>query len=175
MYIQTEVKTCTKCGESKPLTQFYKAKKSPDGYRWHCIPCHRSFESQRNPARRKEYSSRHYLKRKQENPALFMWKQAKHRAEFDYNGMEFTISVEDITIPTHCPYFGVLLEPLHPEWGYSLDRVDSSRGYTPTNIQVISRKANIMKNNATKEQLIAFAKGVLEVHSKEGLCDVHTD
>lgn len=100
-----------------------------------------------------------------------MWKQAKHRAWFDYGGFEFSITVDDIKIPEKCPYFNVPFIPLDAEWGYSLDRIDSFKGYTPENIQVISRKANIMKNNATKEQLIAFAKGVLVVHSKEVCCD----
>ena len=54
----------------------------------------------------------------------------------------------------------------------SLDRIDSSKGYTPENIQVISRIANVMKNNATEQELISFAKGVLAAHSKEDGCDV---
>lgn len=86
--------------------------------------------------------------------------------------MEFTISVEDIVIPERCPYMGVVFIPLDKKYGYSLDRIDSSKGYTPENIQVISRIANIMKNNATEQELISFAKGVLVVHSKEDGCDV---
>lgn len=103
-----------------------------------------------------------------------MWKQAKHRAKYDYKNMDFTIDVEDIVLPKVCPYLGVGFIPLDKDYGYSLDRIDSSKGYTPDNIQVISRLANIMKNNATKEQLIAFAKGVLAVHSKEVGCDART-
>lgn len=41
------------------------------------------------------------------------------------------------------------------------------------NVQVISRIANRMKSNATKEQLIAFAKGILEMFSKEERPDVN--
>lgn len=100
-----------------------------------------------------------------------MWKQAKHRAKYDYGGMDFSIEVRDIVLPKVCPYLGVGFIPLDKDYGYSLDRIDSSKGYVKGNIQVISRLANIMKNNATKEQLIAFAKGVLEVHSKEVGCD----
>ena len=39
------------------------------------------------------------------------------------------------------------------------------------NIQVISRIANIMKNNSTEQELISFAKGVLALHSKGVGCD----
>jgi hypothetical protein len=35
----------------------------------------------------------------------------------------------------------------------SIDRVDSSKGYTKDNIQVISHRANNLKNNATLEEL----------------------
>lgn len=100
-----------------------------------------------------------------------MWKQAKHRAQWDYNGMEFTIEVEDIKIPEKCPYMGVPFVPLDKKYGHSLDRIDSSKGYTPENIQVISRIANVMKNGATEQELVTFAKGVLERHPKEDSCD----
>lgn len=93
-----------------------------------------------------------------------MWKQAKHRAKFDYGVMEFSIEVSDIVIPEKCPYLDVPFIPLDKELGYSLDRIDSSRGYTKDNIQVISYKANRMKSNATEQELISFAKGVLAVH-----------
>lgn len=167
MLLQVDVKRCSRCKQQKPLFDFYKTSQSKDGYRWQCKACHKNVDSQKNPQRRKEYSAKHYKKRKQEDPALFMWKQAKHRAWYDYLGLEFSITVEDIKIPEKCPYFDRVFEPLDPDWGYSLDRIDSTKGYIPDNIQVISKKANVMKNNATKEQLIAFAKGVLAVHSKE--------
>lgn len=33
------VKRCTKCEETKPLTEFHRQSKSPDGRCWHCKPC----------------------------------------------------------------------------------------------------------------------------------------
>lgn len=126
---------------------------------------------QENPEKRKKVSSDYYKRKKQKDPQLFMWKQAKHRAQYDYNNMEFTIEVSDIVLPEVCPYMGVEFIPLDKKYGYSLDRIDSSKSYTKDNIQVISRIANIMKNNATEQELISFAKGVLEVHQGgAGLC-----
>lgn len=119
---------------------------------------------QENPEKRKKVSSEYYQRKKQKNPQLFMWKQAKHRAQYDYNNMEFTIEVSDIVLPEMCPYMGVGFIPLDKKYGYSLDRIDSAKGYTKDNIQVISRIANIMKNNATEQELVSFAKGVLAVH-----------
>lgn len=33
------MKTCTNCGETKPLTEFHKSSKSKDGHRTWCKPC----------------------------------------------------------------------------------------------------------------------------------------
>ena len=33
------MKTCTKCGCTKPQTEFCKYHKSPDGLNWHCKSC----------------------------------------------------------------------------------------------------------------------------------------
>jgi hypothetical protein len=173
MLIQCDAMTekeCTRCKQLLPISSFTKG---PDrGYRYQCRECNNEY--QQDPARRKQNSSRYYEKRKLTDPAFFMWRQAKHRAQWDYDGMEFSIMVEHSLIPEKCPYMGVPFIPLDKNYGYSLDRIDSAKGYTPDNIQVVSRLANIMKNNATEEQLIAFAKGVLAVHSKEVCCDVDT-
>ena len=32
-------KTCTKCGIEKQICDFYRSKKSPDGYEWRCKKC----------------------------------------------------------------------------------------------------------------------------------------
>ncbi|WP_431832476.1 endonuclease VII domain-containing protein [Brucella melitensis] len=37
------VKNCKKCGEMKAVSEFYKDKKSKDGLRSHCKPCHYTY------------------------------------------------------------------------------------------------------------------------------------
>jgi hypothetical protein len=85
--------------------------------------------------------------------------------------LPFNLSVEDIIIPTHCPYLGVELLT-HPDQSnspnyFSIDRIDSTKGYVKGNIQIISLLANTMKNNATINQLIDFCKGVIRLHGDE--------
>jgi hypothetical protein len=163
MLIQCDAKlSCAKCKESKDKEEFYKTKQNKRGYGSYCRQCH-CIVSNQSP-NRKQNANTYYIRRKAANPELFMWKQAKHRAQWDYNNMEFTITVEDIKIPEKCPYFNKEFIPLDKEWGFSLDRIDSSKGYTPDNIQVISYKANKAKNDLTATELVEFAKGVLAVH-----------
>lgn len=78
--------------------------------------------------------------------------------------LDCTILPEDIIVPDVCP---VLKTPFEYGTYYtaSLDRIDSTKGYIKGNVQVMSHKANAMKNSATKEELIEFAKWVLEVYS----------
>ena len=74
---------------------------------------------------------------------------------------EYTIKPSDIVIPDICPVLGI---PLISGGGHgfkdnlpSVDRVDSSKGYTPDNIAIISWKANRMKNDNTVETLEKIA------------------
>lgn len=168
------MKVCNNCNIEKDYTAFYKHKTTGDGYRTSCSACLNKEVSELPPEKRAEWSRKSYLKRKTEDPAYFMWRQAKHRAKWDYNDMAFTIDVSDLIIPDTCPYLGITFEPLSKTSGYSLDRIDNTKGYIKGNVQVISRLANIMKNNATEEQLVAFAKGVLAAHTKEGRRDAVT-
>ena len=76
-------------------------------------------------------------------------------------GRENTLTLTDIVIPDVCPVLGI---PLHREergtWmnAPSVDRIDSSRGYTPDNIIIVSRRANILKRDATPDEMRKLAE-----------------
>lgn len=82
--------------------------------------------------------------------------------------IEFSLTENDIHIPERCPYLDVPLTNIRGQGrvhtNASIDRIDSAKGYYPDNIQIISDLANKMKQDASKEQLVAFAKGVLRMH-----------
>ena len=60
-----------------------------------------------------------------------------------------------------CPYLSVPFEKKESDYVISIDRIDSSQGYVKGNIEITSRLANTMKNKATQDQLITFAKNIL--------------
>ncbi|CAB4133412.1 hypothetical protein UFOVP250_168 [uncultured Caudovirales phage] len=84
-----------------------------------------------------------------------MWWRAKKRAE--KKGIEFTIQQSDIVIPGCCPVYGFKFqigEGNGPsDYSPSLDRIDNNKGYIKDNIQVISFKANKIKNDSTLEDI----------------------
>ena len=123
----------------------------------------RSREYKNNPDV-KERDALHKKEEHKNNPAKSMYRNAKARAI--KMKLDFYITIDDIHIPEVCPYLGIKLIPgTYKERGVgaapTIDRIDSSKGYTPENIEVISDLANRMKQNASKEQLITFAKSVL--------------
>lgn len=126
---------------------------------------------------RKEYDRKRYLEKKDiiskttrkwqlNNPEWFKWRSAKIRAE--KLGIPFDIEIKDIEIPEYCPILGIKLQPGNTkskESSPSLDRKVPEKGYTKDNIWVISNKANTMKNNASKEELISFARWIVNNYS----------
>lgn len=171
------MRECTCCGELKEEECFGKFSARPGGRHNMCRECvNKRSAAQRieNPDKIKATLRKSVAKRRATDPQMYLWKKARDRVKYDYSEREFTILPEDIIIPETCPYLGVRLNSGEPEAWASLDRLDSSKGYVKGNIQVISILANQMKNRATKEQLIAFAKGVLAVHSEEVCCAAST-
>jgi hypothetical protein len=121
----------------------------------------------RNPDRWEQQKKRNDATRADRymaNPAYYLWRTARSRAKA--NGQEFAITLEDVTVPTHCPITGDEISILSAASrnGASLDRVDNSLGYVRGNVRVISRRANRMKGDASikdLERMIAYMKGEL--------------
>jgi len=77
----------------------------------------------------------------------------------------FNLTIEDIVIPSHCPILGI---PLFYSDGKhfnnnspSLDKHIPSLGYVKGNVSVISMKANNLKRDGTKDEIVAVAAFML--------------
>lgn len=99
-----------------------------------------------------------------------MRNRAQQRAK--NSGLEFDLELSDIKIPDICPVLGLPLiahsgSSGGGKYSPSLDRIDPNKGYIKDNIRVMSQLANAMKANASVEELIKFAKWVLDNHTLE--------
>lgn len=103
-------------------------------------------------------ASKKVTEKNKNNPKHRLWSRA--RAQAAARGLEFNLTVDDIEIPEVCPVLGVPFV-YNTYYTMSLDRVDNSKGYIKGNVQVLSFKANAMKNSATDEELVKFARWVL--------------
>jgi hypothetical protein len=109
-------------------------------------------------------------KYKEKNPGNVLLNAARRRARD--KKLEFDIEIADINIPTVCPVLNIPILKVYTEGkkvgptnnSPSLDRIDNAKGYVKGNVQVISNKANTMKNNATPEELIKFAQWILKTY-----------
>lgn len=119
-----------------------------------------------NREKYREYGRDYAARKTVHNPRQVMLERARSRAAA--LGREFTLTVDDIVIPSHCPILGLPLVQNKGKLGgdsASLDRLDSTRGYVPGNVWVISHLANSMKSAATPEQLLAFGRWTLTLES----------
>ncbi len=134
-YVENKFKWCVYCEKEKPSTAFSKANTNKWGLQAYCIDCLKQWHT--------------------DNPARQMWLNARARAR--RLGIEFKLTLEDITVPKVCPVLGIPLvvggKKRERDNSPSLDRKDNAKGYTPDNIRVISWRANDVKGNATVIEL----------------------
>jgi len=161
-------KLCSSCKQIKNLEEFSVNNATKDGLQYNCKSCDNAYQRKRKKEKSSEIkeNSKKYLKRKRKDREWRLkqlFQSAKARAK--NNGREFTITVEDVfkMYPENgmCPVFNFKLE-----WGDrgfrehspSIDRIDSSKGYTKENCQIISWKANRLKTDATVNELKALVQ-----------------
>ena len=176
------MKTCTKCDQEKPVSEFGKDAQKRDGLRPVCKQCNREVAKVWE-LRTKETRVEQGRKWKAANRALIndtakawrqhgsgsvseMLSQAKKRAK--KAGIPFTVTAADVPIPELCPVFGKPLARGNTKgpspWSPSLDKIIPALGYIPGNVRVLSHKANLMKNDATPEELSVFAKWIQQTN-----------
>lgn len=132
-------KVCFKCKKILPFDDFTKKAKCEHCYSSQCKECRKS--------------------KIENNKEKFILYQIKNRSK--RNNIEFDLTIDDIIIPEKCPILGVKLNLRANSKDYkfapSVDRIDPSKGYIKGNIMIISMKANLMKNNASVEELLNFS------------------
>ena len=78
----------------------------------------------------------------------------RSRSRAKKKNIPFTITEDDIEIPSKCPVFNHEFILDDTDWTYSLDRIIPELGYVSGNLVVVSNKANIIKNNATPDEIL---------------------
>ena len=81
--------------------------------------------------------------------------KAKNRAKNE--GVPFDLTVADVSFPTRCPVFDILLcysNKVHArDNSPSFDKVIPERGYVRGNVRIISHRANRLKSDCTITEL----------------------
>ena len=155
------VKRCSKCRLTKSLEEFWKNNNSRDGRQHTCIDCQKE-RWEKDVTKREDVRAKFRAREQLYNDThvnKYLWFEARKRAK--EKGLEFTIKPDDITVPDVCPVSLVSMERNRGKLGpnsFSLDRIDSSKGYIPGNVAVISFKANQIKNNFSLEELERLLK-----------------
>ncbi len=145
VFTVTREHACKRCGANE-----WRRRKKADSWGFDCLPC-----------------SRRRVKERRADPATALLDGARARAK--QQGELCTISADDVraVFPAdmRCPVLGVPFtfgKRKHTPASPSLDRIDPTRGYVPGNIAVISRRANVVKNDATLnelEQVVQWLRG----------------
>lgn len=107
---------------------------------------------------------REYYRRKLKNRLL-----NAARARSRKYGYEFNLTEADIILPKYCPLLGIEMFVTESRKGskhssFSLDRIDSSKGYTKDNVWVISHMANSMKSDSNYEDFKKMADNWKQFH-----------
>jgi hypothetical protein len=136
---------CKRCG--KPVTGIASA-----------IWCSKYCRAKASFDRRKPK----FLEYREANRELGILWGAKNRAK--RLNVPFNLTIEDIVIPEMCPILNI---PVHRKIGLShntasLDRIIPELGYVKGNVWVISQRANRVKTNLSRKELILLCFNLLK-------------
>jgi len=152
------MKVCGTCQKRKRDSSFYVDPRRPGETRSYCKGCARKQRDswyRANRARRAATSNAY----RRRNPERHLLMRARARALA--GGLPFDLELADIVIPSVCPLLGMELRtepgPLVPH-APTLDRIRPELGYVRGNVWVVSARANLIKQDATWQELDTVAR-----------------
>lgn len=164
-------KRCPKCKRILYADKFYRNSRSSDGLACWCKACvkHHVAKWQRSEKGKK---ARKLTRRRSRENNLEMELLCGARNRAKKQNLEFSITKSDIKIPKVCPVFGTPFElgtgGVPSKYAPSLDRIDSTKGYTKDNIIVLSFRANVLKKDASILELEALLGWMRTVEKETG-------
>jgi hypothetical protein len=166
------LKTCRKCLIEKTFDEFYNCKGSKDGKRFYCKVCENKRHSEytkneKVKLRIKDREYRTYYNVSLKGYSVRLYGGASHRSK--KKNLDFDLTSEWILeklTPLVCEATGLPLkiersldskiEMLLP----TLDRIDSSKGYTKDNVIVTCWWWNVMKQDWSNSQVLNILKQI---------------
>jgi hypothetical protein len=113
-----------------------------------CRECEKDYRSKIPKDKTNQYAREWYLS----NINKVLYYHSKSRAK--KLNLPFDLSIEDIKIPLTCPILNTKITVREEKINSpSIDRINPKGGYTKDNIQVISWRANWLKNNASFSEI----------------------
>lgn len=155
-----DVKLCNGCQKQKPATDFYKMAR--DGLYWLCKVCAR--------AKASEWRAKYIETDSPERAKIRHLTQLAQPSRARHRNIVHALTKDDLLSLWEnqkglCALSG---EPMtciqgkgHVLTNASVDRIDSSGGYTRDNVQLVCLGVNIMKYSMSKEELISRCSKIL--------------
>lgn len=136
------MRTCTKCGECKKDTCFYKRKDRKSGFFFTCKDCYSKW---RKEAHIKNYDKERAYEAQRIGTIPRRYQKLKSRAKC--KDIHIAISEEEFSsiVSNPCHYCNNKLG--QPSKGIGLDRIDSSKGYEYDNVVSCCGFCNTIKMN----------------------------
>lgn len=167
-------KQCLKCEQMLLVENFSKNSSTLDGLRSSCKKCDAQWRKQwyKDGGAKKQqlYKKANPVRRITSSLVDGARRRAKDKSlpfEIDLDYVRSMVG-ENAEFASHCPVFGIALDwscmrdngrkPLFNS--PSMDRIDPERGYVKNNIWIISFKANVIKSDASHEELKLVTKAV---------------
>ena len=170
-----DVKSCRVCNEIKALSDFVKNKQSVGGYTNRCKTCEKLWKQDYYKKNTEHIIDRNKNYKKENGP----WynKSIEHRLRYisqvgviraNKKNIEWNLSLSFLLTlwekqQSMCAYSGVPLtfEDNHPHT-VSLDRLDSSKGYTEDNVQFVCTIVNYIKQRFNEDVFFDYCKLVTQ-------------
>lgn len=153
------LKICARCEEAKELTDFHQNAKLKDGRNSYCISCS------------SELTKGYHSRSPEDRLSLSL---NTSRVSARSRGLVHEINVSDLIQlweqQQGCCYytgFQMVYDGGGGPRSVSLDRVDSSKGYTKANVVLCCVYVNRMKNDQPTDEFVNWCQSVVDHHEKK--------